>query len=348
VGKTDDKRCRKRIYEHSHAKGCFHCLRRYFIVKKLLPFHASIVTAARIAGLADTPSGLAHTLLYPQPDDVASDTSAENGKLMWDLIAAGDVVLGCASASTADDEDEDVLAAPSPALVPAGEECASAVPCSMCKPLITMGEADCKDCRRREFDHLHAKRCFNCLRQFLLQSQEPHVATVAAARVVDLKGVPRGLHVTPVYHMPTDLGYDRRPENNALMWALIGTREVIMGCSSAPTPSDTTGDTETEDDDAGNSNDDKSSATASPRSVSPEAEQMKTGAQQAKEGAQPPSPRPMSPEPEPMEVVAQQVEDDAADEANDDNSSATTSPRPDSPEPQPMDMVVFEEDAQPT
>jgi hypothetical protein len=371
VGKTDDKRCRKRIYEHSHAKGCFHCLRRYFVVKKLLPFHPSIVTAARIAALAETPSGLAHTLVYSQPDNVACDRSGENGMLMWDLVAAGDVVLGCSSASTADDKVEDGFVAPLPALVYAGEDCTSAVPCSICKPLITMGEADCKDCRRREFDHLHAKRCFNCLRQYLLQSQESHVATVAAARIVGLKGVPRGMDVTPFHPMPADLRSDRRPENNALMWALIGTGEVIM--SSAPTPSDTTGDSETEDDDAEDANDDNSSATTSPRSVSPEPEHMEIGSQQVEEDAQPPSPRPtspqlesmkiavlieegaqppslrpMSPEPEAMEILAQQVEDDAADEANDDNSSATASPRPDSPEPQPMDMVVFEEDAQPT
>ena len=319
IGKADCKRCRKRIYEHEHAKSCFNCLRCYFVVEKSLPFHNSIVTAARIVGLPETPSGLAHTLVYPQPKDTASDMSGENGKLMWDLIAAGDVILGCSSASTAStasDEAEDRLAAPLPSLVPAGEVCLWTNPCSLCKPLITMGKAHCKDCLKCDLGPAHAVRCFNCLRNYLLihHSQESHIATVVAARVIRLKRAPRALDVTSVDPMPEDLMSDKRPDNS----------DLARDRSSAPTPSDTSCDSETEDDEAGEEDDDSSATTS--RSVSLDPESMDIVVQQVEEDATPPSPRPTSPEPEPMEI-AQQVE-----EVAETSSSSSVSPEPESME----------------
>jgi hypothetical protein len=344
MGKLACKKCRKRKYEHWHARFCFNCLRRYFNSKSQ-DFHLSIVTAARIVGMPTPSSGLADTLVYPMPKDIASDKASENGMLMWDLIGAGSVILGSSSAPTAGNVVLACSAAPSSSssLAGASENCTPATPCSICESLIATGTAYCMDCRRCEFDHQHAKRCFNCLRQYLLQSQPFHVATVAAARIVGLSGVPRGLDVTPVHPMPEDHAWDILTENNALMWDLIRAGEVVVGCPSALTPSDTACDSETEDEEVGEVDDD-SSAAISPRPASHEPELMEVVAQQMEEVAEPISPRPTSPEPElepeSMEIVIQQVEED----------TTPPSPRPAPPCPEHMEIVTqqVEEDAGPT
>ena len=212
-------------------------------------------------------------------------------------------------------------------LSPASKDCTGAAPCGICKRLMILGKADCKKCRQRDYDYEHAKGCFNCLRRYFVFKEQPfHNSIVTAARIVGLPTTPSGWADVLVYPMPNDVEADRCSEDGMLMWELIEAGQVILGCPSALTPTDTSCDPETDDDEASEASDD-SSATRSSRSVSPEAESMDVVPQQV-EGTNHQSPLPTSLEPESVKVGAQQIED----------VTGPTSPQPTSPEPESMDI----------
>lgn len=71
---------------------------------------------------------------------------------------------------------------------PVDGPCTSATPCSICRPLIAKGKADCNNCREHNSDAKLAMHCFNCVRRVFLFSQDFHRATITASRVVRTPG----------------------------------------------------------------------------------------------------------------------------------------------------------------
>jgi hypothetical protein len=250
------KDCREQCLDHEHVKDCYKCAR--LVLYSTKTFHRANIGATRVLVASDlftparekyfssTPCSVCEPKVAKGMADCEGcrEQNPDHKHTLYCFSCARYVLMTTQKLQGA----TRVVVAPD-TLPLESEKCTGAAPCSTCKRLMTVGKADCKKCRQREYDYSHAKGCFNCLRRYFVVKSLPfHTSIVTAARIVGLPAVPSGLAETLVYPVPDDIVSDKSGENGTLMWDLIDAGDVILGCSSAPTPSDTAVDSETEDD----------------------------------------------------------------------------------------------------